>query len=126
MKIFIIALLIVVMVISCATTFVWILHSITTELMGYSQQINEAIIAEDSDAAGRLLNEMEEAWKRKKVFVTTMVDHATLTALETTIAKLHSNIDYKELARAAENNARLQKQLESIVDNEYLRIENVL
>ena len=126
MKVFIAALLILLLLIGGGIAADLYLHTLSEDIANFADRIDQAAQAEDFDTVRAVYQEMQTYWDANEMPLTALVDHAHTVEIDKSLKELEMSMAVEADTEILLSCAKVRMEVKSIANDEHFHIKNIL
>lgn len=126
MRSFVISMIILAMIVAGSVFSIKYIEKITDNMVAKNERITEALKNRDFHSASEFAQELDEYIKEKRVILSMVMDHNSLTTIEVYVGELEQYVKDEVRHDALAKSAVLDRLFKELPQNYKLEAENIL
>lgn len=126
MRSFVISMIILAMIVAGSVLSIKYIEKITDNMVAKNERITEALKNRDFHSASEFAQELDEYIKEKRVILSMVMDHNSLTTIEVYVGELEQYVKDEVRHDALAKSAVLDRLFKELPKNYKLEAENIL
>ncbi len=126
MRSFVISMIILAMIVAGSVFSIKYIEKITDNMVAKNERITEALKNRDFHSASEFAQELDEYIKEKRVILSMVMDHNSLTTIEVYVGELEQYVKDEVRHDALAKSAVLDRLFKELPKNYKLEAENIL
>ena len=126
MRSFVISMIILAMIVAGSVLSIKYIEKITDNMVAKNERITEALKNRDFHSASDFAQELDEYIKEKRVILSMVMDHNSLTTIEVYVGELEQYVKDEVRHDALAKSAVLDRLFKELPKNYKLEAENIL